>query len=225
MRNQSLAIDILADELIAKLSGDTGGATAVAMLRKELSSISETDALKICQLVSALTSKNARSVGVEIVATTPVSFLTKTRKTRPVLQELISGASKSIFITGYSISDHFEELLKLINDKSKQGVVVELFVNKYESIKPVLANITHMNRRFFKVYEYVSKSDDKMAALHAKTTVVDRERILISSANLSYHGLDGNIELGALITSSAKAEQVISIFDDLKRQKIFILVE
>jgi len=113
----------------------------------------------------------------------------------------------------------------VINSKSKQGVVVELFVNTYKSVKPVLANIAHIDRRFFKVYEYIGKADDKMATLHAKTIVVDSEKTFMSSANLSYHGLDGNIEIGALITSKAKAEQVIRIFDDLKRQKIFALVD
>jgi len=42
---------------------------------------------------------------------------------------------------------------------------------------------------------------------------------------LSYHGLDGNIEIGALITSKDKASQVRSIFDDLKRQSLFVLVK
>jgi phosphatidylserine/phosphatidylglycerophosphate/cardiolipin synthase-like enzyme len=38
-----------------------------------------------------------------------------------------------------------------------------------------------------------------MAALHAKATIVDGRRLLLTSANLTYHGLGGNIELGALI--------------------------
>jgi phosphatidylserine/phosphatidylglycerophosphate/cardiolipin synthase-like enzyme len=154
-----------------------------------------------------------------------VSFRAKVRKTRPVIQELISSATQSILLTGYSISDHFEEMLKLIERKSKQGVLVELFVNKYDSIKMVLSDIKHTNRRFLRTFEYSGKSDDKMAALHAKTIVVDDEKTLISSANLSYHGLEGNIEIGALIKSKTKAMQVHSVFDDLKRQKVFSLIE
>jgi phosphatidylserine/phosphatidylglycerophosphate/cardiolipin synthase-like enzyme len=223
MRNQSLAIDVLADELISELSGDSS-VSAIRALKKEMPSLSNGDALKVCQLVCALASKNSTEDSVEIVATTPVSFLASTRKTRPVIQELIEGSSKNILITGYAISDHFEDLLKTINAKSKHGVVVELFVNKYETVKKVLADIEHTNRRFLKVYEYSGKEDDKMAALHAKTIVVDGTKTLISSANLSYHGLDGNVEIGVVIDSKAKAEQVIGIFDDLKRQKIFTLV-
>lgn len=64
-----------------------------------------------------------------------------------------------------------------------------------------------------------------MASLHAKTIIVDEEKIFISSANLSYHGLSSNIEIGTLITSKSKAKQLLSIFSELKRQKVFISIE
>jgi len=99
-----------------------------------------------------------------------------------------------------------------------------MYVNKYDTIRPILNDIRHTNRNFFKIYEYAGKVDDKMAALHAKTIIVDNKKMLISSANLSYHGLEGNIEIGVLISSEKKAVQVQEIFNDLKRQKIFQLV-
>ena len=40
-----------------------------------------------------------------------------------------------------------------------------------------------------------------MAALHAKVISVDEQQTLITSANLSYHGQEGNIELGTLVDS------------------------
>jgi phosphatidylserine/phosphatidylglycerophosphate/cardiolipin synthase-like enzyme len=224
MRNQSLAMDVLADELVACLSNGSDGSNAIHAVRKAIPNLTDSDAIKVCQLVYALSAQKDGD-SVEVVATTPVSFRTKVRKTRPVIQELISGATQSILLTGYSISAHFEEMMGLINIKSRQGVVVELFVNKYDGVKAVLSDIEHTNRRFLKVYEYSGKADDKMAALHAKTIVVDGMKTLISSANLSYHGLEGNIEIGALITSKDNAAQVRSVFDDLKRQKIFKLIE
>jgi phosphatidylserine/phosphatidylglycerophosphate/cardiolipin synthase-like enzyme len=224
MRNNSLSIDILADALQDLALSEAEIGDVISLVKHELPSVSDEDAIKVFQLALAIGSRNSND-GVEIVATTPVSFKSKTRKTRPVIEELINGAEKSIQITGYSISDHFEDLLKLINAKSKRGVVVELFVNNYEKVRSVLLDIEHTNRRFFKVYSYAGKADDKMAALHAKTILVDGKRMLISSANLSYHGLDGNIELGALITSRRKVAQVQEIFSELKRQRIFTLME
>lgn len=224
MWNQSISADILADELLTELSESADNSSTVRLVKRALPSLSDSDAIKVCQLVNSLLNRQDSDY-VEIVTTTPVSFLAKTRKTRPVIEELINGAERSITLTGYSISVHFEDFLQLINQKSKQGVVIELFVNNYEKVRAVLSDIKHTGRRFLKVYEYAGKADDKMAALHAKTIIVDGEKILISSANLSYHGLDSNIEIGALISSKRKASQIQDIFTDLKRQKIFILVK
>jgi len=224
MWNTAISVDILVDELLTELSLAGDSSIAVRLVKKELPSLSDSDAVKVCQIVNSLAYRQDID-NVEIVATTPVSFFANTRKTRPVIEELIRGAERSIMLTGYSISAHFEEFLKFINQKSKQGVSIELFVNNYEKVRSVLSDIKHKNRRFFKVYEYSGKVDDKMAALHAKTIIVDGIKTLISSANLSYHGLDGNIEIGVLISSKKKAAQVQDIFSDLKRQKIFTLVK
>jgi phosphatidylserine/phosphatidylglycerophosphate/cardiolipin synthase-like enzyme len=223
MRDQSLTVDILADELRDLLLDDEKIAEGISLIRHELPGLSDNEALKVYQLAVALNHKPPEE-SLEIVSTTPVSFLAKTRKTKPVIEELLVGAENNILLTAYSISDYFDDFLKLINNKSKQGVVVELFVNKYEQMRSVLSDIVHTNRRYFKVYEYSGKVDDKMAALHAKVILVDGNKMLISSANLSYHGLDGNIEIGTLITSWKKVSQVLEIFSDLKRQKVFSLI-
>lgn len=224
MWDQSMNANILIDELLMELSVSEDTSTAVRLVKKELPSLSDGDAIKVCQLINLMSNRQNTDT-VEIVTTTPVSFLSKTRKTRPVIEELIGQAERSITFTGYSISDHFEEQLKLINQKSKQGIAVELFVNNYEKALPILSDIEHTTRHFLKVYEYSGKTDDKMAALHAKTIIVDGAKMLISSANLSYHGLEGNIEIGALIISKKKVLQVLEVFADLKRQRIFRLVE
>ena len=42
--------------------------------------------------------------------------------------------------------------------------------------------------------------DDKLAKLHAKAVVVDRRDLLVTSANLTGHGVSGNLELGARLS-------------------------
>ena len=61
-----------------------------------------------------------------------------------------------------------------------------------------------------------------MAALHAKVISVDGRETIITSANLSYHGQEGNIELGTHIISSDIAKQVDEVFTRLLFKKIFI---
>ena len=70
------------------------------------------------------------------------------------------------------------------------------------------------------IYDY-NKGDDKMAALHAKIVVVDGRKTFISSSNLSYHGLEGNVEMGVVIDSVRKASNVEELFKQLRTQKVF----
>lgn len=63
-----------------------------------------------------------------------------------------------------------------------------------------------------------------MAALHAKVIVVDQAETLITSANLSYHGQEGNIELGTRIVSPEIAKQVDDVFTKLLFSKVFVEV-
>ena len=60
-----------------------------------------------------------------------------------------------------------------------------------------------------------------MAALHAKVISIDQRQSLITSANLSYHGQQGNIELGTLIESKQIAKQIDDIFTKLIFLKVF----
>ena len=60
-----------------------------------------------------------------------------------------------------------------------------------------------------------------MAALHAKVISVDQKKTLITSANLSYHGQQGNIELGMLAESRKIAKQLDDVFTKLIFEKVF----
>jgi phosphatidylserine/phosphatidylglycerophosphate/cardiolipin synthase-like enzyme len=60
-----------------------------------------------------------------------------------------------------------------------------------------------------------------MSALHAKVISVDQRETLITSANLSYHGQEGNIELGTHILSQSIARQVEELFTKLLFLKVF----
>ena len=69
------------------------------------------------------------------------------------------------------------------------------------------------------IYNFAG-SNDSMAALHAKVISVDEQQTLITSANLSYHGQEGNIELGTLVDSREIAKQVDDIFTHLVFTKV-----
>ena len=229
MWNSSIKIDYIAG-LIAdaldnySVNGVNASFTKVIVELKEhfpnCSDEEITDIINLCmQLYSAKKTERA-----DLVLTAPDSFRVKALRTMETLQNLIEGTEKSLTITGYSISDYFADMLDVIIRKSQQGVYVRLYVNDMEKQKSALDRLMAYKSRFLQVYEYQKQEDDKMAALHAKLFVSDAMKSLVSSANLSYHGMQGNVEMGFLIESPEKAKQIEEVMKEMVRMKVFVRV-
>ena len=228
MWNSSVKIEYIVG-LIADAVGDYGIRgndeifnNIILELKKHFASCSEDEIMDILSLCVNLCRKEHNETA-ELVITSPDSFRVKSRKIKDVTYSLVSEAEQSIIITGYAISDYFSEMLDVIIRKSQQGIYVTLYVNDLEKQKSVLERLLSYQSKFLKIYEYQKDKDDKMAALHAKILVVDKEMSLLSSANLSYHGMQGNIEMGILIKSVDKAKQIENLLKELVRMKVFLL--
>lgn len=229
MWNSSIKIDyiagLIADALDNYLvNGVNASLTKVIVELKEhfpnCSDEEITDIINLCmQLYS--TKKTERA---DLVLTAPDSFRVKALRTKETLQKLIEGTEKSLTITGYSISDYFADMLDVIIRKSQQGVYVRLYVNDMEKQKSAIDRLMAYKTRFLQVYEYQKQEEDKMAALHAKLLVSDANKSLVSSANLSYHGMQGNVEMGFLIESTERAKQIEEVMKEMVRMKVFVRV-
>ena len=215
MSTGSMSLDILLDQIRqdAISTSDDG----VAMLLDRYPKLSEKEAKEIHKLV-AVASKRERSES-ELVVTAPPSFALQTKVTKVVVKSMIEGARGSILITGYSLSDYFSDLVDCIINKSQEGILVKFFVNNIDSQYSV-EKLSRYKGRFLRLYNY-PKQADSMSALHAKVISVDNRETLITSANLSYHGQEGNIELGTHIISSQIAKQVDDVFTTLLFKKVF----
>lgn len=188
-------------------------------LRNHFTNCSEeeiTDIISLC--MKMYSSKKIEHA--ELVLTAPDSFRVKVLRTKDTMRNMIENTKKSLTITGYSISDYFAEMLDVIIKKSQQGVYVRIYVNDIEKQKEALDRLMSYRSRFLQIYEYQKQEDDKMAALHAKLIVSDVKKSLVSSANLSYHGMQGNIEMGFLIESHDKAKQIEEVMKEMVRMKV-----
>ena len=193
-------------------------------LRKQYPECPENHIVDIlAALVSAYSLK--KSEKVELVITAPESFKVKASKTKDVVADMITSAQKSIVMTGYSISDYFKELLDIIISKSQTGVYVRIYINDIEKQKQALDRLMAYQSKHLQLFEYIKSDEDKMAALHAKMLIVDSLDMLISSANLSYHGMAGNVEMGMRIQSEEKARELENIFKELVRMKVMSRLE
>lgn len=182
---------------------------------------SDEELVKIIQLCIK-TAENKEEEKSELVITAPESFSLKSKRIKDALTELISSAKHNVLITGYSVSEYFDDFIDVITRKSRQGVYFSIYINDIEKQKDDIEKLIAYKGKFLKIYNFQKKVDDKMAALHAKIIVADEQKCLISSANLSYHGLEGNIEMGLLLESKKKAAQIKALFNELKRMKTFV---
>lgn len=216
MSTGSMSLDILLDQIQKDVisKSDEG----LRQIIKRYPALSEKEAKEIHKLIAA----NAipQKPDAELVVTSPPSFSMQTKTTKVVVQEMIEKAKSSILITGYSVSDYFSELVDCIIKKSQEGVLVKFYVNNIDN-QPGFEKLCRYKGRFLKIYNY-PKQDDSMAALHAKVLSIDGCETLITSANLSYHGQERNIELGTHVVSKDIAKQVDDVFTKLLFKKVFV---
>lgn len=216
MSGGDLKQEILLNTVRADAANGTDNAKDI--LRKQYPGLSPTDYEELAGTIrSAMTMK--RNDKISLVVTAPPSFRINAKPTMTVVRSMIEGSKRNILITGYSLSSYFSELTDTIIDKSQKGVFVKFFINNIHK-QPDVDKLLRYRSHFLKLYDY-SNEDDKMAALHAKVISVDMSQTLITSANLSYHGQQGNIELGALIESENTAKQLDEVMTQLIFKKIF----
>lgn len=227
MWNSNIKLDFLATNIAQAidnycLRGDEKIFLSVVNdIKKTFSNISDADAWQIIGLCVTLCSKQ-KNENAELAITAPPSFRLKARKIIDVVEDMLKNASRSITLTGYAVSDYFTEMLDTIILQSQKGVYVRLYLNDYEKQKKQLKRLMDLRSKFLRVYDYQKHSDDAMSALHAKTIVVDEKEILVSSANLSYHGMEGNIEMGIRLESKDKSVQIEEVLKEMIRMKMFV---
>lgn len=226
MRNSSIKAEYLATKIVQAIEAyslrriESVLNNAIDELRKQFPNCSEeelNDILSLC--FEMYNAKNSEKI--ELVVTAPDTFKIKAKKTKDVVEQLLKSAEKSIILTGYSVSDFFSGMLDLIISKSQQGVYVKFYVNDIDRHKESLNRMMAYQGKYLQFFEYEKNCDDKMAASHAKIISVDSERVLVSSANLSYHGLSGNIEMGFLVESVDKAKQIESLLKEMVHINVY----
>lgn len=215
MSTGNVNLDILLGQIEADRIANTK--QSIPQIMKRYPCLSQKQAEEIYQLVTAASAEE-KTVSASLVTTVPPSFSVRAKSTKNTVEGLIRGAKRSVLITGYSLSGYFADLVDVLIEKSQKGVYVKFFVNNIENQKG-LDKLCRYKGRFLHIYNFAG-SNDSMAALHAKVISVDEQQTLITSANLSYHGQEGNIELGTLVDSREIAKQVDYIFTHLVFTKV-----
>ena len=176
---------------------------------------------KILYLFKLIMEKSQENLHkVEIVSSGIEDKNLHVRETIGVIRQLFFEASHHILITGYAISSYFQQLADLLIEKGKEGINIEIYIENNQNSN--LRNLEcYLNEKNIKIYKFNNPSNK--SSLHAKTIVVDYQKALITSANMSYNGMINNIEIGALIEGK-QVKKIIQIIEKMKKDSLFELI-
>lgn len=158
---------------------------------------------------------------VEIAATHP-RLIPQVRTTGGVARDVIAGASQSLLVVGYSVTtdQHMSGLasktLVAMGDAAGRGVRVTAVLHRKEANRAALLRAWGTSAPRPDLYTWPEQPDDQMASLHAKVLVADRADALVTSANLTFHGFAGNVEMGVRVTGPPAAT-ISKVFETLIR--------
>jgi len=131
------------------------------------------------------------------------------------LESLLEEAKDEVQVAAYMITESANKFIELISNCLCRGIKVTLILNRFESqpkkiqkeISKLLSDFVH-----FKVFNFNPKN--KLEDLHAKLIVIDRQKALVGSSNITWKGLILNHEL-AILLKGPTAKNVGSLIDIL----------
>jgi phosphatidylserine/phosphatidylglycerophosphate/cardiolipin synthase-like enzyme len=158
---------------------------------------------------------------IELVWTGPTTPFVSTRRTEQALLQVINSARQSIFITSF-VAYEVPIIVEALNATSDRGVCISILLElsrahggsvKFDVISKMRSQVPAA-----KLYAWRDKADFfSGGCVHAKVAVADGKTCFITSANLTGHAMEKNIEAGILITGGyiprLLDEHLISLVD------------
>lgn len=197
-------------------------------LRRLLAAGADTEALPTIIRVAVAAADRIRSDAprVEIAATQPRGGA-RTRTTGGVAREVVAGATERLLLVGYrvttdpSLAGLAARTLVAIGEAASRGVVVSAILHRDEANREAFLRAWPPAAVRPSIYTWPDRHDDAMAKMHAKVLIADSRDAFVTSANLTYHGFVGNVEMGVRITGKP-AKTVAAVFDQLLTDGEFV---
>ncbi len=147
--------------------------------------------------------KAASEQSTELVWTGPTTPFVSARRTEQALLQVINAAKETIFITSYVAYD-VSTIVQALNAASDRGVIISMLIElsqdhggsiTFDAIGKMRTLVPSA-----RLYAW-SKKDTPFSdgRVHAKVAVADGRMCFITSANLTGHAMEKNMEAGVLI--------------------------
>ena len=172
---------------------------------------SDGPALADAVLLAARTVRHSAEAAppVEVAWTYPGGAGIAIRTTGAVANEIIGRAEHSLWLVGYSVtvdpalSGLAAKTVAELAAAAHRGVAVTAILHREPANREALERGWPRDRRLPAMFTWPERDEDAMASLHAKVLVVDHSDALVTSANLTYHGFEGNVEIGVRVQGDA----------------------
>ena len=128
----------------------------------------------------------------------------------PLAHELIAGAKHSIELTMAYFAPP-DELIEELCDAARRGVRVRLMLPGKCDVKLLLVAARSFYDTLLRAGVEVYERQE--VVLHAKTLVVDQERVALGSTNLDYRSIEYNLEISALVKDKGFGRQIHDLFE------------
>lgn len=143
----------------------------------------------------------------ELVWTGPSSELVATRKTEQALLQVIQGAERKLFLTSFVVYS-LTSIMEALTAAAERGVAVSMLLESSDQHGGSVSidGIGKMRKVLptVQVYFWGDRPEEfSGGSVHAKVAVADERQCFISSANLTGHAMEKNMEAGVLITGGS----------------------
>ena len=173
-----------------------------------------------------------REQTVELLWTGPDVGVVPLRRTDQALLQLIDAARDSLLIVSFAVYK-IPAISDALIRAALRGVTLQICVESPETSENRMANDTvkalkdvarHAAIYVWPKDQRVLGANGSAGLLHAKCAVADRRLLFISSANLTEHAMNANIELGVLIQGGSLPVDVATQFAQLMADGIVVLI-
>lgn len=165
---------------------------------------------------------------IDLIWTGPSTSLVPTRRTEPSLIQIINAAESKLFITSF-VAHAFPTVLEALSNALARNVEVSILLESSQAFGGGITFdvIGRMKEALPEalVYSWSHKDDSHLGGkVHAKVAVADGDQCFISSANLTTHAMELNMEAGVVIIGGQVPEKLHKHLEALVSTKTISLV-
>jgi phosphatidylserine/phosphatidylglycerophosphate/cardiolipin synthase-like enzyme len=157
--------------------------------------------------------------GHEFAATLPWGTIEGIRPTHVVVREILRSAKRSVAILGYELSKGGKIVGQLI-DAAARGAEMTIVCDRDSEGPEVVQEGWDDSIQAPELLVNTPLGGSKK--MHCKVLCVDGRDLLITSANFTFHGMQGNIEFGVRLRDRESASNA-RLFVDGLREKGFLV--